>query len=73
MGRGDNKIDQAAKDFIAGRTNSARIAPSRKQALGYSPTQATASGAGTHGGGKRRRNRKDRQSSRKRIRGGDWD
>lgn len=72
MGRGGSK-DKQAKDFIAGRTNKAKLSVQPGKALGYSPVQATASGAGAHGGGKRRRNRRERQAARQRLRRGEWD
>jgi hypothetical protein len=40
-----------------------------KMKLGFSPTQATASGAGTHGGSPKRKNRKDRRDTKRRLRG----
>ena len=43
-----------------------------KPALGFSPVQATASGAGTHGGGKRRRNRQERRKARSEISRDQW-
>lgn len=41
--------------------------------LGFSPAQETASGAGTHGGSARARNRRDRGAERRRLRSCDWD
>lgn len=41
--------------------------------LGFSPAKETASGAGSHGGSIRARNRRDRGSVRRRLRSGDWD
>jgi len=73
MGRGGQDLDQSKRDFIKGKTDKVRIEIPGKRALGYSPVQATASGAGTHGGGKRRRNRRDRAQAKARLRRGDWD
>jgi hypothetical protein len=37
--------------------------------LGYSPARETAAGAGTHGGGPRAENRRERRQSRQALRG----
>ena len=48
-----------------------QLKPAHEQGLGFSPVLATASGAGTHGGGKRRRNRRDRREGKAELRRGE--
>jgi hypothetical protein len=63
---------QAEKDFIKGRTNRVSVDLSSK-ALGFSPTQETASGSGTHGGSPSQKNRRSRKQTKQNLRRGDWD
>ena len=62
----DSGEEQAKRDFIKGRTNSVSIKP-KKGGLGFSPVQETASGAGTHGGSKKQRNKKDRSQAKREL------
>jgi len=75
VGRGgrDKAAEQAKRDFIKGKTNKVRLGAPLRQALGYSPTLATASGAGTHGGSKRQRRRRNRAQAKAKLRRGEWD
>lgn len=61
------KFTPEQKAFINGKTDSAPVS-AKKTGLGFSPRLETASGAGTHGGGKKTRNRRDRQKSKAEIR-----
>lgn len=68
MGRGKNKNSELAAErnkFLRGETKSLRIKVEPSKKLGYSPVQATASGSGTHGGGKKTRNKRDRRAAKK--------
>jgi hypothetical protein len=71
MGRGGNndlKQQQEINDFIKGKSKHLSFTPKANRKLGFSPAQATASGAGTHGGSSKQKNKRDRQKSKKDLR-----
>lgn len=71
MGRGKSKkLEQVVErnKFLRGETKSLRIKVEPSKKLGYSPAQVTASGSGTHGGGKKTRNKRDRRTAKKDLR-----
>jgi hypothetical protein len=63
----------AEREFISGKQDKLELELPLKTRLGFSPAQATASGAGTHGGSRRQQLRRARQAQRRQLRGGDWE
>lgn len=60
-------------DFLSGRSDHATLSPlAGPVALGFSPVQATAAGAGSHGKHGRARSKAERSHSRRELARGDW-